>query len=299
MYGIAFQIRRALFGVWRRPVSLTLTLGSIALSFCLVGGVFLVAQNLSRLTDDWGSGATVAVDLTHDVPPADAARVAQALRETPGVKQVTRVRPDEAKARLMKQLGPDADVVADVEPDFLPTSFEVTVSGPRATVVAAQQRMARMAGVVPGVEAVRTVETWFHKLGRLVTGLRVAGAALALLVLAACVYIVMITIRLQFVDRRSERQVMRLMGATERFIRSPYLLEGAGYGVLGAALALGLLFGVFWFLSTRVDSLFGTAVRVDQLGFLPWAHVGYGLALGAFCGLVGATLATRSREADV
>jgi cell division transport system permease protein len=293
MHGIAYHVRRALSGLGARPLALCLTLGSVALAFLLLGSVFLVAQNLSRLTQGWGSGATVAVDLTDAVPPADAARVEQALRETRGVRRLRRVTPAEAKARLLRQLGPDARSIADVEASFLPTSFEVTLGGDRRTVIAAQERIGRMAGVVPGVESVQTVETWFHRLDRLLTGVRLVGVGLGLLVLIACVYIIMVTIRLRFVDRRAELRVLRLMGATERFIRVPYLLEGLGHGALGAIMAMALLFGGFVLVSQRVESLFGVSVQASQLGFLSATYLGYGLAIGAACGLVGALLATR------
>ena len=67
--------------------------------------------------------------LRAEVPPADAARIKQALKETPGVKRVSFVSPKQAKQRLMRNLGPDAKVVADVEESFLPASYEVTLGG--------------------------------------------------------------------------------------------------------------------------------------------------------------------------
>jgi len=294
MFTFGYHVKRALSGVRGRPFAQGLTLGSVALAFVLVGSVFLIAQNLNRLTNDWGSGATVAVDLVEQVPPADAARIKQALRETPGVKRVTWISPTQAKKRLMRSLGPDAQVVANVEESFLPASYEVTLGGDRRTVLEAQRRMTRMAGVVPGIESVRTVETWFHQLGRLVAGIRLAGAALGLMVLLACAYIIMATIRLRFVDRREEQRVMRLMGATERFIRTPFLLEGAAQGLAGAALSIGILYGLFLVVGSRAEAIFGTSVSVSRLGFLPTAQLGYGLVVGAFCGLVGAVFATRS-----
>jgi cell division transport system permease protein len=140
---------------------------------------------------------------------------------------------------------------------------------------------------------VRTVETWFHKLGRLVAGIRMAGVALGLLVLLACAYIIMATIRLRFVDRREEQRVMRLMGATERFIRTPFLMEGVLQGLAGAAVAIGMLYGLFLLMGSRVESIFGSSVSASKLSFLPPNHLGYGLAIGALCGLVGALFATR------
>ncbi|MFH2007832.1 MAG: permease-like cell division protein FtsX [bacterium] len=298
MYTFGYHVKRALSGVGGKPFALVLTLGSVALAFVLLGCVFLIAQNLSQLTDDWGSGATVAVDLVDRVPPADAARIRQALNETPGVRRVRTVSPKEAKQRLMHHLGPDARFVADVEDSFLPLTYEVTLTGSRKTVLGAQQRLTRMAGVVPGVEAVRTVETWFHRLGQLVNGIRIAGFALGLLVLLACAYIIMVTIRLRFVDRRKELEVMRLMGATERFIKTPFLLEGVMHGLIGATVATGLLFGLYLLVIGRVDTLFGTSVSASKLGFLPPSQLGYGLAIGAVCGLIGALFATRT-PADV
>lgn len=293
MLGIGYHLRRALQGLGAKPMSLLLTLGSVALAFLLVGSVLLMAQNLSRLTDGWGSGATVAVDLTDGAPPADVARIEQGLRELGGVSQVRRVSPEEAKANLVRSLGEDGRVLADLEPGFLPLTIEVTLGGDRGLVLAAQKRIARMAGAVPGVEAVQTVESWFHRLDRLITGIRVLAGGLGLLVLVVCVYIIMVTIRLRFVDRRHELQVLRLMGATERFVKTPYLLEGIGQGALGAGLAAGLLFALYSLVSGRVESIFGTAVKSSQLGFLPGSQLVYGLLVGACCGFLGAVLATR------
>lgn len=298
MRGMGYQFWRTWRGLSGRPTGVFLTLGSVALALLLVGGVFLVAQNLDRLTQGWGSGARVAVDLQPEVAPADAARVEQALREMAGVRAVRRVEPEQAKARLMKQLGSDADVVAAVEPRFLPLSLEVTLGGDRERVVAAQQRVARMAGVVPGVEAVRTVETWFHQMDRLVAALRLAGLFLGLFVVLACVYIVMITIRLQIGARRSELRVLRLVGATERFVRAPFLLEGLAYGGAGSGLAMLLLYGAYHGLASRVGSALGGGFGAGGLGFLPASHAAVGLGLGMLSGLAGAALATRRRDAD-
>lgn len=298
MGGMGYQFWRTWRGLSGRPAGVCLTLGSVALALLLVGGVFLLAQNLDRVTRGWGSGARVAVDLQSEVAPAEAARVEQALRETVGVRGVHRVEPAQAKARLMKQLGSDADVVAAVEPRFLPLSFEVTLGGDRDRVLAAQQRIARMAGVVPGVEAVRTVETWFHQMDRLVAAMRVAGLFLGLIVLIACVYIVMITIRLQVGARRAELRVLRLVGATERFVRAPFLLEGITYGGAGAGLALLLLYGAYHGLASRVGSALGQGFGAVGLGFLPASQAAVGLGVGMACGLLGAALATRRRQGD-
>ncbi|MDY0003095.1 MAG: permease-like cell division protein FtsX [Polyangia bacterium] len=293
MRSIGYHLKRTLSGLGARPLALLLTLGSVALAFLLVGSVFLTAHNLSRLTDLWGAGATVAVDLAEGAPPAEVARVEQALREIKGVRAVKRVSPVMAKARLMRLLGEDAPVIASVEAGFLPSSLEVTIGGDRQDVLGAQQRISRMSGVVPGVEAVQTVETWFHRLDRLISGIRLAAAGLGLLVLVACAYIIMVTIRLRFVDRRQELQVMRLMGATERFIRIPYLLEGMWHGLLGAALALCLLLVGHHLLTARAETLFGAGVHPSQLGFLPLGQLACGLAIGGLCGLAGALVATR------
>lgn len=293
MASVGYQLRRALRGFSRRPFGVALSLGSIGLSLLLLGMIVLIAHNLARLTDGWGAGATVAIDLVADVPPADAARVKQAVRETPGVKSVRDVSPAEARKRLLRQLGPDAALVAEVEEGFLPRSLEITLAGDRAAVTAAQRRLSRMAGVVPGVETVTTVETWFNHLDRLIVGMRWAGAALGLLVLLACGYIIATTIRLRLEERAEELQVMRLMGATEAFVRIPFLLEGMIQGVLGALLATGMLFGIYTFAAARLEAVFGQAVRATQLGFLTAPQLAYGLGVGALCGLIGSLAATR------
>jgi cell division transport system permease protein len=293
MRAIGYHLGRALRGATGRPFGLVLALGSIALAFVLLGAIVLVSGNLTRLTDGWGSGATVAVDLVADVPPADAARVKQAIRETPGVSAIRDVSPTEAKRRLLRELGPRAALVADVEDGFLPRTLEVTLSGDRSVVHEAQRRLERMAGAVPGVDHVATVQTWFHDLDRLIAGLRWGGAAFGMLVLLACGYIIATTIRLRLQERAEELQVMRLMGATERFVRVPFFIEGMLQGVVGALCATGLLYGVYVFVSGRVETVFGRAVTASQLGFLSPSQLAYGIAIGALCGLIGSAAGTR------
>ena len=121
--------------------------------------------------------------------------------------------------------------------------------------------------------------------------LRLGGLLLALIVAGACLYIVGTTIRLGVFARREEIEILKLVGATDRFVRGPFLLEGALQGFLGAALALALLFTAHRIAAPRVEAALSVALSHLRIEFLPIAQLSLGLAAGALLGLLGSRIA--------
>jgi len=127
-----------------------------------------------------------------------------------------------------------------------------------------------------------------------VRALVVRGAWLfALLAIAGTIYLVSTTIRVGVAARRDELSVLRLVGATESFVRAPFLVEGAGVGLLGAALAASCTAALWHVASARLSTALGEWAA--PLSFFTWPIVALGLCGGALLGLVGARAAfTRS-----
>jgi cell division transport system permease protein len=128
--------------------------------------------------------------------------------------------------------------------------------------------------------------------------LRLAGLAVALIVSFACLYIVASTIRLGVHARREQIEILKLVGATDRFVRVPFLIEGTLQGVVGAVAAGCLLFAIFRFAAPRLEGALSAALSHVQLGFLSPAQLALGLLAGALLGLFGSRLAL-GRYGDV
>jgi cell division transport system permease protein len=139
------------------------------------------------------------------------------------------------------------------------------------------------------VETVETYQRWTEKLSALLGGGVTASACLAFIVLCAVVSVIGSTMRLLLHRRRSEVEVLKLVGATDGFVRRPFVVEGAAQGAAGAGAALLLLGGLFLIVRGHFDVELSAMLGVSP-SFLPWylavGMVALGGVLGAGTALV-------------
>jgi cell division transport system permease protein len=283
-------LARALGGARRRPLPSLLAIGAIGVSLVLLGLVLLALQNLGRMAAPWGEGVQMVVYLDAEVSPERAREIAAVLRRVDAVEQVDYVAPDLALTRLRESLGERGALLDGVETGYLPASLELRLAPGVREVAEASPLVARLRAT-PGVEEVEFLGDWVAKLAALHRTLRLIALGLALAVALACVYVVAGTISLGMVARRDEIEVLELVGATDRFVRLPLVLEGALQGVLGAGLALLLLAITFRVSAPVLEGTLAGAVGAMELSFLPAGQIGLGLLLGGVLGLVGSVLA--------
>jgi cell division transport system permease protein len=295
---IVYGIARALRGSAGRPLVSILSIGAIGVSLLLVGLVALATANVAALTARWDRGVQMIVYLTDGTTPERARAIGQVLRSLNAIERVDYVAPDAAWRRLADSLGAQRrDLLDGVEAGFLPGSLEVRLKGGVRSVAAASPVIERLKRT-PGVEEVEFLGDWVDRLTALLGALRVAALALTLLVGGACIYVVGGTIQLGMYARRDELEVLRLVGATDGFVQLPLVVEGALQGTIGAAAALGLLYGVYRLGAPTLERLLGSAVGDVRLAFLPAPLVAGALGAGLVLGVLGSWLAI-GRHAQV
>jgi cell division transport system permease protein len=141
------------------------------------------------------------------------------------------------------------------------------------------------------VEEVDYLGPWAGRLGTVMTLVGRGALLVALIIAFACVYIVASTIRLGVHARREEIEIQKLVGATDRFIRAPLLVEGALQGALGALLACGLLFGVYRWAGPGIEEVAASLLSRIDVCFLTSSQILLGVAGGALLGLAGSSIA--------
>ena len=291
MRSVVRMIGRGLRGARRNPLIQLVAVGTIALSLVLVGTVELTAKNVARLAAGWGAGVQMTVYLEDGVPPARVQQIAGALGKLPGVDAVRTVDVHEAWGRLKRSLGTRGDLLDGVEESFLPASIEVTLKPGVAEVIRAHPAFEKLRQTA-GVEDVELMGDWVARLRAAETLLHEAGVAVGLLVLCACLYIVGSTIRLGVFARKDEIEILKLVGATDGFVKGPFLVEGALQGALGAARASGLLYGLFRLAQPRLESTLGGLLLGGQaLAFFRPAELALAVTAGALLGLFGSAVA--------
>jgi cell division transport system permease protein len=265
-----------------------LSVFSLAVAFVCLGASLLVLTNLRSIEERWAHAGRASIYLKDNAPAQDVEALKNALAAVPIVTSVRYVSASQARAEFgQKESGPRAELAA-LPVEAFPASIEIDV---RSDVTDAE-----LADVVSklrqlsAVDDVETYQAWTERLGRLIRGGVAAAALLAIVVFASVLAVVGSTIRLALQRRRTEVEVLKLVGATDRFIKGPFLVEGMSQGALGALGAIGLLAALFFLVRGRLDAELATLVGVEP-SFLPWqvivGMVLVGTLLGMFAALLG------------
>lgn len=290
MSSVGNLVDRVVCGAREKPLIQLVAVGTIALSLLLVGAVELLARDVRQLARGWGGEVQMTVYLEDGISAARTQKVAAALAKLPGVAAVRTVDAHEAWTRLRRSLGTRAELLDGVEESFLPASIEVSLQPGVAEVLRAHPAFERLRHTA-GVEEIELMGGWAKRLRDVEQLLSQAGLAVAALVLCACLYIVGSTIRLGVFARRDEIEIWKLVGATDGFVKAPFVVEGALQGALGAALAAALLFALHRAAAPRVEALLGGWLASGPLPFFTPAQLALAVGFGALVGVCGATLA--------
>ena len=273
-YSIVASLGRLL----RKPWATLLTVGVMAVALALPLGLWLVLGNMARLGGEVRESRDIAVFLKMDVDAAQAEAVAASLRARSDVAKVERVTPDQAleQLRARPDLAEAIDALgADAAQAALPSVLRVSPKGDELL-------LADSLKTLPEAERVQHDAVWRERLD---AWLRFGGRAV--LVLAAvlglgALLVVGNTVRLDIQSRREEIGVLQLLGASDGFVRRPFLYLGAWYGLAAGALALGVLTVAWMALRQPLADLaaeYGSSFALRGLDPLP-----------ALCVLVGAGL---------
>ncbi len=238
---LGYALRETLQNLRRNLVLTGASMLTVAVSLSLVGGAFLLRYGVDNVTQRWQGGIEFEIFLNEGITPEQQARIARELEGNPDVARMEFVSQDQ-QYELFKVLFADQDEYLEtVTADVLPPSFRVEPSIADADVIEALgDRFESEAGVKEVVFAEETVRNL----------LRVSGItqsvifAVAAVLLFAAALLIFNTIRTAIFARRREIEVMKLVGATNWFIRVPFMLEGLIQGVVGASVAFGVVYVV-------------------------------------------------------
>jgi cell division transport system permease protein len=218
--------------------NVTLTLASIltvVVSLTLFGSAFMLNQGVNNANDRFKGGIEFIVYLQPDVDDAQEESIRNDLEANPDVKEITYVNQDETYEEFKRLFGDSPQLVETVTPEILPPSFRIAPNVQDPEVV---QALGDQFNDKPGVydvvfafEVVKRIQETFNKIG--VRFLLASG-----LLLLAALLLILNTIRVAMFARRREIEVMKLVGATNWFIRVPFIVEGVVQALLGAVVAV-------------------------------------------------------------
>lgn len=277
-----YALREAMAAFRRTPLLMALSVITVSLSLFVVGLFSLTAFNIRRAIEQIEERVEVVAYLEDGATPDQVREVTRQLATLPEIRQIRYVSKDQALATAVQELREFREVFSDLEVNPLPASLEIRLRAghrdPRSI-----ERLTQRLAAYPMVEEVSFGRDW---VGKIVSLRRVAGGATAVIggAFAAVAAIIIATaVRIAVFARREEIQIMRLVGATDSFIRMPFLIEGMLAGLIGGVLAAVLTYAA----SEAVSAL------LVQVAWLPaeWSLIG--VAVGGAYGLLASAVAVR------
>ncbi len=280
---LPYSVREGLAGLRRARFAAVASTSAMAVALVLIG-LFLFLGYQARIVSDWLRQRVGELELfLEDVDEPMARALHERALATPGVAEADYISREEAEAIFREEFGEGAEVFFD-EP-FLPASIKVRVEPDYAN----PDSLARLVSEFSSwnrVEEVVFNEPLLVKVQQNLRLLSLGGLVLGTLVLLASVFLVANTIRLTIYARRLLIRTMKLVGATDAFIRRPFIVEGIAQGVLAAVLALLVLAGLYGVLKSYLPALETGRYVPVVLGLLV-------LALGILLGWLGSYFSVR------
>lgn len=264
------------------------SIGTVAVSLFVLGVFLILVLNMNRLASSLESQVQISVYLADDLKKADRDDLAFDIKNMQGIESIKFVSRDEAKERLAQRLG-DQKYLLDAlgEQNPLPDAFELTVKQPDMVETAA-----KAIEKMPGVEAAKYGQDVVENLFAITRLMRIFGVALMLLLAGATLFIISNTIRLTVFARRKEIAIMKYVGATDWFIRWPFLLEGIVLGFVGGIIATLVLRSFYAAMAAKIYDTLAFFPLMPQYPFMNYVAIAIilsGMAIGA----IGSTISLK------
>jgi cell division transport system permease protein len=279
---------RALRGIRSDVRAHLLSVFSVGVAFVCLVATLLVLVNVDRIRDRWETIGHLSVYLKAESDPKLVAELEQALKATAGILSVRFLSSDAARRDLLRD-DPD-EFLASLPEQAFPASFELELAEPIVT--EKREHIAAQLRSLPAVETIEGYDSYSKELGHALVGGVAAASVLAFVVLLAVVSVVSSTMRLSLQRRTMEVEVLRLVGATNGYVRGPLLVEGMAQGALGALFAIVLVAVLYAILRSSMAEQFALLFGVGP-SFLSVPLCLLLMLSGAVLGVFAAMLSLR------
>ena len=274
---------------FRRNVTLTLaTVITVTISLTLLGAALLFGDAVDNATVRWKDGVEFIVFVDHDISPELEADIRRQLDDSPEVRGYIYFDKDEAYAEFQDIFRDSPEFVDVITPERLPASFRVK---PTDTLPERVDELAAAFRTQPGVANVVTASKTIRQIEDLSSGLRQRVIIIAIILLVAASGLILNTIRMALFSRRRDIEVMKLVGATNWFIRVPFMFEGLIQGLIGGVIAIPLIWLTNDYFSVINDDSLSLLRDFTVDSSRVWALGFQMMGLGAIVGTVGSGIA--------
>lgn len=277
-----YALKEGMRGLGRDRLQSFIAIGVTTASLFILGIFLLVTRNLQQIVDVAREKVEISAYLQEDLSKKDLENLQGKIKGFVGIKEVLYISKEDALEILKEDLGEDSDLLDALEINPLPPSFKISLHSSHK----GSEEVGALAHQIEGFEGVVEVdfgEEWVERLDQWIQIFFIVDLTMGFLIGGASLFVIFNTILFTVFSKREEIEIMSLVGATEGFIRRPFLVAGSLYGLLGGGLAALLILGLTHLARTRLPEI------ASLEGEFLFGIVGFGLLLG----LGGSSLSVR------
>ena len=283
-----YFVREAFISMRRNGLMSVASVSTMALSLFILGMFLILVLNLTHLASALESQVQISVYLQDGLSEYEHREIGTRITKMQGVNQVLFVTKAEAMKRFQERLGEQKNLLNALgKTNPLPNAFEVKVDKPEQV-----KAVAKAIGEIKGVENAKYGQEVIEQLFALTKLIRTFGLILIILLALAAIFIIANTIRLTVFARRKEIGIMKYVGATDSFIRWPFLIEGVMLGIGGALLSVLILSQTYGLLVERIYESLAFLPLLPQYPFILQISLLL-LAVGMVVGALGSAVSLR------
>jgi len=272
-----------------KPVVSMVSTAIISLSIFIFGLFLLIFVNFAGMFQRWSRHVAIDVYVAQGIDSQGVEDLSGRLRALPEIIDIQFTSAEQAYEQFRKMLGPQAELLDELGANPLPASFRLTPAEQyrnTESLAVLAQKLQRL----PGVSEVRYGAKWVERFQAIIQAFKMLGMVTGAILLLASVLIISNTIRLTVYSRKEEIEIMRLVGATETFIRIPFFLEGLFQGFVAGLVAVCMLWVIYTLFLVNVNLPIGV-FGIRQFIFLPSWLIMSIIAGAVALGIIGSSVA--------
>jgi len=283
-------IKKALTDIRLNRFLNLVTIFTISLSILVVSVFMLFFENAGRVIEAWNQGGRAMIYLKADFTMDMLPELKDRINGLGNVQSLVFISKDEALDRLKKEISSSSAFLKTLQGNPLPDALEIKMKSYNSL-----EEVEAFAEKIKAIEIVEDVEYgqgWLGKFLKIFNLFKITGYAMCSLFFLVALFITSNTVRLAFYSRKLEVEVMRLVGATETFIKAPFYVEGLLQGFIGGILGLAILLITYFMFSSGMTQGLSSYIYFD-VHFLSIKTIGLIIFVSTFLGWFGCYLSLK------